>query len=84
MDYPHAVSLPPDIGSCLTPAERAVVQLLLTGCRNREIAFARGSTVATVKHQLFHVYQKLGISSRSRLMAYAVSTALNCPRLPPR
>jgi DNA-binding NarL/FixJ family response regulator len=55
--------------SCLTPAERAVVHLVVTGRANREIAALRGSTESTVKHQLVSVYRKLGVDSRTRLMA---------------
>ena len=66
-----------DLGSRLTPAELAVVGLLLTGRGNREIASSRGCSVATVKHQLVSAYRKLGIASRAHLLALAAATALS-------
>ena len=61
--------LPISLASPLTRAERAVVGLLLTGCPNRDIAAIRGSAESTVKRQLVSVYRKLGVDSRTRLMA---------------
>jgi DNA-binding NarL/FixJ family response regulator len=66
-------SLPVQFAAPLTRAERAVVALLMTGCANREIAAARGSTESTVKHQLVSVYRKLGVASRTRLIALILS-----------
>lgn len=74
-----AFSLPPAIAGRLTPAECAIVRLVLTGSPNREIAQFRGSSEATVKHQLYSIYRKLGVESRARLMA----TLLNGPETPP-
>jgi DNA-binding CsgD family transcriptional regulator len=53
----------------LSPAEHAVVRLVLDGRSNREIADARGVSVKTVANQLRAVYEKLGINSRFELAA---------------
>lgn len=72
-------ALPPPIASRLTPAEQSVVRLVLTGVTNRAIAQARGSSEATVKHQLVSIYRKLGFESRSHLISSLLSTPLDCP-----
>lgn len=53
----------------LTPAEREIVELLRQGSSNKEIACMLGKSVRTVKTQLTSVYKKLGVRSRSRLLA---------------
>lgn len=53
----------------LTPAERDVVQLVASGCTNREIAQRRRASVHTVGNQLAAIYGKLGVSSRHELVA---------------
>ena len=51
----------------LTPAERAVLDLLCEGRTNREIAEARGRSVNTVAKQVRGVLRKLGVSDRIEL-----------------
>jgi DNA-binding NarL/FixJ family response regulator len=53
----------------LTRAERDIVELLLTGCSNKEIAFSLGKSVRTVKTQLTSVYKKCEVRGRSQLLA---------------
>ena len=53
----------------LSAAERAVVELVLDGCTNREIAQRRGASVRTVGSQLEGVYRKLEVGSRTELVA---------------
>jgi DNA-binding CsgD family transcriptional regulator len=53
----------------LTPAEREVVELVASGCSNREIAERRRASVNTVGNQLAAIYGKLGVSSRHELVA---------------
>lgn len=53
----------------LTPAEQRVVELVASGCSNREIAERRRVSVHTVGNQLASVYGKLGVSSRHELVA---------------
>ena len=45
--------------------EKAVIELLLQGKSNKQIAFSLGVTSRTVEFHLGNIYSKLGISSRS-------------------
>jgi DNA-binding CsgD family transcriptional regulator len=65
----------------LTPAERDVVELVASGCANREIAKRRGSSVHTVANQLSAIYGKLGVSSRHELIARLSRAAHDGPSL---
>lgn len=51
----------------LTPAERAVAMLAADGATNAEISRVRGTSIRTVESQLQRTYQKLGVTSRTRL-----------------
>ena len=51
----------------LAPRERALIQYVRKGLRNREIAAELGVTVGTVKVYLHAVFEKLGVSSRTEL-----------------
>jgi DNA-binding CsgD family transcriptional regulator len=53
--------------SRLTPAERETALLAATGRANKEIAAQLAISVRTVENHLQHVYEKLGISSRTDL-----------------
>jgi DNA-binding NarL/FixJ family response regulator len=53
----------------LTPSERRVAELAAAGHMNREIAGALYLTLATVEYHLRHAYRKLGIASRTGLIA---------------
>ncbi len=55
----------------LTDRELEVLQLLATGASNREISKSLFVTEATVKTHLVHVFDKLGVDSRSRAVAVA-------------
>jgi DNA-binding NarL/FixJ family response regulator len=50
----------------LSPREREVLGLLCDGLSNRQIADALFLSVATVKVHLRHIYEKLGVSSRTQ------------------
>ncbi|HEX6247077.1 MAG TPA: AAA family ATPase [Nocardioidaceae bacterium] len=56
---------PTDAG--LTPSERRVAELAVTGLRNREVAAALFISPKTVEANLARVYRKLGIHSRAEL-----------------
>lgn len=62
-------SAPPasETGS-FTGREREIVDLLMQGMSNRQIADALGITEGTVKKHLNHVFRKLGVHSRARLI----------------
>lgn len=59
----------------LTKREEDVVRLLAEGLQNREIANELKLSEHTVKNYLFHIFDKLGVSSRVELVLYAVSSA---------
>jgi DNA-binding NarL/FixJ family response regulator len=62
-----AFHLPPE----LTPAERAVVQALLQGLSNSQIARHRNRSDRTVANQIACAFKKLGVGSRAELYARA-------------
>jgi DNA-binding NarL/FixJ family response regulator len=51
----------------LTPRERQVVQFLVDGCSNDDIAARLRLRPQTVKNQLTRIYMKAGVSSRVQL-----------------
>jgi DNA-binding NarL/FixJ family response regulator len=57
----------------LTPREEQVVSLVADGLSNREVAAELNISENTVKKYIFHIFEKLGISSRVELVAYALS-----------
>ena len=57
----------------LTKREEQVVRLVAEGLRNSEIARELGVSEHTVKNYLFRIFDKLGVSSRTELILYAVS-----------
>lgn len=57
----------------LTKREESVVRLLAEGMQNREIARELNLSEHTIKNYLFHIFDKLGVSSRVELVLYAVS-----------
>jgi DNA-binding NarL/FixJ family response regulator len=57
----------------LTPREEQVVALVSEGLSNRQVARELVLSEHTVKKYLFHVFDKLGISTRVELVLYAVS-----------
>ena len=56
----------------LTAAEREVITALLEGQSYAEIARRRGRSVDTVAKQAGSVFRKLGVSSRSELVARGI------------
>ena len=57
----------------LTKRENDVVSLVSEGHSNREVAKKLGLSEHTVSNYLFHVYEKLGISTRVELVLYALN-----------
>jgi LuxR family maltose regulon positive regulatory protein len=55
--------------SSLTPSEQAVVAALLEGRSYAHIALGRSVSVHTIRKQASSAYRKLGVSSRSELVA---------------
>jgi DNA-binding CsgD family transcriptional regulator len=60
---------PTELPPVLTAAERAVVEAMLSGKTNPEIARARGTSTRTVANQIANAFQKLEVSSRGELAA---------------
>jgi len=59
--------------SLLTPREEQAVALVAEGLGNRQIARELNLSEHTIKKYLFHVFEKLGVSSRVELVLYAVN-----------
>ncbi|MEL4154752.1 response regulator transcription factor [Corynebacterium bovis] len=57
--------------TALTPREREVLQLLAKGKSNRDIGAELFLSEATVKSHLVHIYDKLGVRSRTSAVAVA-------------
>lgn len=58
----------PDL-SMLTRREREIVEHLLDGLTNRQIAAAIGVSVRTVENHLYRIYPKLGVTRREDLVS---------------
>jgi DNA-binding NarL/FixJ family response regulator len=56
-----------------------VAQLVAEGLNNHDIAQQLHLSDHTVKNHLFHIFDKLGISSRVELVLYAVSNSKRPP-----
>lgn len=74
---PH-MRLPATDGlNVLSKRESEVVQCLVQGLTNREIAERMGLSQHTVKNYLFRVFDKLGVSSRTELLFMTLSQGAN-------
>jgi len=62
--------LTPPEKATLTKAEREVMELVVAGLSNSEIAERRRTSVHTVSNQLAAVFRKLGVGSRVELAAH--------------
>ena len=60
----------------LTPRELDVIQALITGRSNREIADELSITEPTVKHHVTNIFNKTGTSNRLELTLFAVEHGL--------
>src|SRR5262245_23551174 len=61
---------PVTLPESFSPAEREVAAAIAVGCSNAAIAKRRGTSVRTVENQIYGIFRKLGIGSRSELAAY--------------
>jgi DNA-binding CsgD family transcriptional regulator len=60
----------------LTPVERQVLQGLLTGLAEKEIAVAQGQSYHTTHKYVVSIFRKFGVSNRAALMALWLGRAL--------
>jgi len=57
----------------LTKRQEEIVYLVAEGLRNREIAEHLKISEHTIRNYLFRIFEKLGISSRTELILYAIA-----------
>ena len=62
--------------SQLTEQERAVLVLLALGQRNARIADELCISIRTMENHLYHIFHKLGVSSRIEAVLYALRNDL--------
>jgi DNA-binding NarL/FixJ family response regulator len=60
--------LPPEIKRDLTPREREVLQLLLAGLTNEEIAEKLSLSIETVKTHRRNIYRKLSVKNSRKFL----------------
>ncbi len=66
----------PQIDARISHREREVLQLLVAGCSNREIAKELGIIERTVKAHVGQLLRKVGVSNRIALSVHAVTHSL--------
>jgi DNA-binding CsgD family transcriptional regulator len=67
----------------LTQTQHRVAALIARGQTNREIAAAMFVTVNTVQTHIRHIFQKLGVRSRTELAAVLLATSPRTGAIPP-
>lgn len=72
----HREQPPVDLAEALTSRESEVLQLLVNGASNREMADRLYITSGTVKAHLTSIFNKLHVSSRTQAIVRAVKTGL--------
>jgi len=63
----------------LTTREQQVLHLLASGLSNYELAIVLKLSENTIKNHLFHIYNKLGVSSRMEAVLYALTPRNTLP-----
>lgn len=72
----HAVAQPPQLGADLTEREREVLELMIKGLNNLEIADRLVISRSTVKFHVSSILSKLGVGSRTEAVAVALQHKL--------
>lgn len=67
-----AATAPPPLGHDLTPRELEVLELLVKGLTNAQIAYQLTISAATVKNHISNILPKLNASSRTEAVALAL------------
>jgi DNA-binding NarL/FixJ family response regulator len=77
---PIPAPVQPPAVSHLTPREREVLDLLVSGCSNTEICARLVISEATTKTHVAHILHKLGLRDRVQAVIYAYENGLVAPR----
>lgn len=56
----------------ISPRERQIVELVIAGCKNKEIARRLFISEKTVKNHLSNIFEKVGVSDRVELALYVM------------
>jgi DNA-binding NarL/FixJ family response regulator len=67
---------PPPIHIEFTPREKSVLELVVAGLMNKEIAKQQGTTIRNVEKYVSRLFTKTGTSSRTELVRYALQHGL--------
>lgn len=68
--------LPRRADNGLTERERQIIELVASGCKNKEVGSALSISERTVKTHLTNIFQKLGLRDRVGLVMYALRHGL--------
>ncbi len=68
----QAATQPPPLGHDLTKREQSVLDLMVTGLNNNEIAEKLGVSPSTIKSHVSHILSKLDVTTRTEAVALAV------------
>lgn len=71
-------------GKKLTPREKEVIELLVAGLTNPQIARKMNVEASTIKSHVSHILEKLDVKTRSEAVSYALSHKLVRPSSPPK
>lgn len=67
--------------AALTPREKEIVQLIVGGASNKQVASALDISERTVKGHLSNVFQKLGVTDRLKLVLYVTDDRKGSPAM---
>jgi DNA-binding CsgD family transcriptional regulator len=70
-----------DLSDRFSNRERAVIELLLQGKSNKQIAFILHLTPRTIEYHLTNIYNKLGVGSRSEAVLKLTQSGLRFPAI---
>ena len=71
-----AQRIPPLLAPRISPREREVLRLIVSGCSNREIGEELGIIEQTVKAHVAQLLRKIGVPNRTALSVHAITKSL--------